>query len=483
MARSMAALLIGNANYAGAGILANPTHDAEDLDAKLRTYGFNTILRTDASHKAMDQALREFRDLLDTHEIGLFFFAGHGMQIDGENYLLAIDTDTQTALDAQHSSLPLNKVVSALDQSTASTKIIILDACRNNPWERAWHRSVSVRGLASVYAPKGTIIGFATSPGEVALDGIGRNGVYTGALLQHIDAPDCSIETMFKRVRNTVAATSGNTQTSWEHTSLSGDFYFNLSIGNVIDEYVETALADSLFDLDLSRPSHKVIEQLKTLNWYKQNPAIDGLNAAEINRFGKNSCFVVGRNIYQAACGSSSSAIDFIVTFVEKTRGVKAEKKKALLDGILFEIFFDSKGARRPEIKGQRFNDVFELQRHRSLATSFEFIANSLSAVGGDYYAVPGKGHSVDVTIATKRQGASTVVDAVYLGAKDILRVVEDEFTSADDTTNIRAERFIEKLSQQLQVPKRLLTITYAPLAAAQADKFQVPAGFTVAKE
>ncbi len=99
----MAALLIGNANYAGAGILANPTHDAEGLDAKLRTYGFKTILRTDASHKAMDQALSDFRDLLDIHEIGLFFFAGHGMQIDGENYLPAVDTDTQTALDAQYS--------------------------------------------------------------------------------------------------------------------------------------------------------------------------------------------------------------------------------------------------------------------------------------------------------------------------------------------------------------------------------------------
>lgn len=483
MARSMAALLIGNANYAGAGILANPTHDAEDLDAKLRTYGFNTILKVDASHKSMDIALREFRDLLDTHDVGLFFFAGHGMQIDGENYLLAIDTDTQSALDAQHSSLPLNKVVAALDQSTASTKIIILDACRNNPWERAWHRSLSDRGLASVYAPKGTIIGFATSPGELALDGLGRNGVYTGALLQHIDAPDCSIETMFKRVRNTVAAASGNTQTSWEHTSLSGDFYFNLSIGSVIDEYFETALADSLFDLDLSRASHNVIEQLKTLNWYKQNPAIDGMKMAEINRFGKNSCFVIGRNIYQAACGSSSSAVDFIDTFVEKTRGVRDEKKKALLDGMLFEIFFDSRGARRSEIKGQRFNDVFELQRHKSLAKSFEFIADSLSAVGGDYYAVPGKGHSVDVTVATKKRGATFVVDAIYLGAKDILRVVEDEFTSADDTKNIRAERFVEKLSQQLQVPRRLLTITYAPVDAGQAEKFQVAAGFTVAKE
>ena len=122
----------------------------------------------DATRIDMDRKLREFKDVLATNDVGLSFFAGHGMQIDGTNYLLATDTDTSSELDAKHSSLSLDKVIDTMAKSQASMKIMILDACRNNPWERAWHRDASTRGLASVYAPKGTIIGFATSAGEVA---------------------------------------------------------------------------------------------------------------------------------------------------------------------------------------------------------------------------------------------------------------------------------------------------------------------------
>ena len=231
MKRMLAALVIGNAAYPDQNELANPVNDAIDIGAKLKGYGFNVTIVTDATTAEMDKSLKTYRGLLETHEVGLFFFAGHGMQIEGTNYLIGLDTDFETETDAKYSSLSLDKVVDVMAKSKATTKIIMLDACRNNPWERAWHRSPATRGLASVYAPKGTIIGFATSPGEVAFDGVGRNGTYTAGLLQHIDTPDCSIESMFKRVRNTVAAASAGKQTTWEHTSLSGEFYFNLSLG------------------------------------------------------------------------------------------------------------------------------------------------------------------------------------------------------------------------------------------------------------
>jgi uncharacterized caspase-like protein len=132
------------------------------------------------------------------------------MQIDGENYLAAVDTDGTDEIAAKHSSLALNRVIEVMEKSGCSTSIIVLDACRNNPFERAWTRSMESRGLAPVYAPRGTLIAFATSPGQTASDGRGRNGAYTAALLQHMTTPDCSIETMFKRVRNTLsAATKG----------------------------------------------------------------------------------------------------------------------------------------------------------------------------------------------------------------------------------------------------------------------------------
>jgi Caspase domain len=384
-------LVFGNAAYPDENYLANPVNDATDLGAKLKGYGFEVIAATDCTAAEMEKQLKAFRKLLDTHEIGLFFFAGHGMQIEGSNYLLALNTDMESETDAKHSSLSLDKVVDVMAKSTASTKIIILDACRNNPWERHWHRSAATRGLASVYAPKGTIIGFATSPGEVAYDGTGRNGTYTAALLQHIDTPDCSIETMFKRVRNTAAAASGGKQTSWEHTSLSGEFFFNLSLGKLIEEYDGTALADSLFTLDEAKKSHKIIAGLKTHDWYRQNPALALLDAASANRMAKNSLFVIGRNIDQAACGSANSAIVFINNFMSATRGYEQPKRKAVLDGMLFEVFFDSNGELRKTIKKDFFNALFELQRHAELKGSFEFIAEALTAARADFYACPGR--------------------------------------------------------------------------------------------
>jgi uncharacterized caspase-like protein len=182
MAIRHTALVVGNAAYTDAGALANPTNDADDIAAVLAKRDFAVIRKTDCTHKQMDIALKEFRATLKDSDVGLFFFAGHGMQIDGENYLAAIDTDVDTETDAKHSSLPLNRVIETLEKSGTATNIIVLDACRNNPFERKWQRSASLRGLAPVYAPKGTIIAYATSPGQVAGDGSGRNGAYTAAL-------------------------------------------------------------------------------------------------------------------------------------------------------------------------------------------------------------------------------------------------------------------------------------------------------------
>lgn len=486
MNRSMAALVIGNAEYEDGNKLANPAHDATDLGAKLQSYGFKVVVATDCTNKEMDNKLKEFRKLLDTHEVGLFFFAGHGMQIDGSNYLIATDTDMETETDAKHSSMSLDKVVDVMSKSNATTKIVVLDACRNDPWRRAWQRSHSMRGLASVYAPKGTIIGFATSPGEVASDGVGRNGTYTSALLQHIDAPDCSIEMMFKRVRNTVAAASAGKQTTWEHTSLSGEFYFNLSLGNLIDEYSGTALADSLFVLDEAKKSHQIIAGLKVRNWYTQNPALAKLTADAANQIRRDSLFVIGRNIYQAACGSAAGAGNFISDFMQSTRSYKRDKRKALLDGMLFEIFFDSKGNRRDHIKKDYFSKVFELQQYAELKSSFDFIAEVLAATGGNnFYALPGKGHNVSVTVSTKETAKRRYVDAVYIDGKNVLRSDDDADDTIDEKTRCmertRAE-FSDFLAEELVVPLRNLSIAYTPTLKKNEDDICFPIYWTVRK-
>lgn len=156
MSRRLTALVIGNADYTSAGKLNNPGNDAIDISAKLTECGFTVSTQQNCSYREMGQALKDFKKTLKNSDVGLFFFAGHGMQIDGGNYLAAIDTDVSGEDEAKYSSLPLNRVIDVMEKAGNTSSIIILDACRNNPFERAWSRSPGSRGLAPVYAPRGT---------------------------------------------------------------------------------------------------------------------------------------------------------------------------------------------------------------------------------------------------------------------------------------------------------------------------------------
>ncbi len=176
MSRRLSALVIGNAAYETVAELKNPANDAEDVAEQLEASGFSVIQEADCNHAEMDRALRRFKRELDKSDVGLFFFAGHGMQIEGENYLAAVDTDASDEVEAKHSSLSLNRVIEVMEKAKCATSIIILDACRDNPFERAWRRAIEARGLAPVYAPKGTLIAFGTSPGQTADDGRGPKG-------------------------------------------------------------------------------------------------------------------------------------------------------------------------------------------------------------------------------------------------------------------------------------------------------------------
>ncbi|MGV0986647.1 MAG: caspase family protein [Limnohabitans sp.] len=255
------ALVIGNANYPTKP-LKNPANDAEDMAARLKSFGFIVHMAIDCSNLKMEQELNNFRDELYDSDVGLFFFAGHGVQINEANYLLAIDTNFDSELTAKHTSLKLDLVIGTMERAPTTTSIVILDACRDNPWQDRW-RSTAGPDLAPVYAPRGTLVAFGTSPGQRAKDGKGRNGAYTAALLQHIGATDCSVETMFKRVRNTLSAVTAENQISWEHTSLAGEFFFNLEVDVKVGDYSPAALRDSALELDETQKSHRLIKSLK----------------------------------------------------------------------------------------------------------------------------------------------------------------------------------------------------------------------------
>lgn len=482
MSRSLAALVIGNSKYKKAGKLKNPANDATDMAAVLTACGFSVTIVVDGTHKQIDKALSDFKAALKGHDVGLFFFAGHGVQIGGENFLAAIDVKTADETEAKHSSLALNKVIDTMEAADTKTNIIILDACRNNPWARAW-RGGEERGLAPVYAPRGTLIAYATSPGQLAGDGKGRNGAYTAALLEHIATPDVTVEAMFKRVRNTLSATTAQKQISWEHTSLAGEFYFNLSVAARITDYGAAALGDDLFELDTSKKSHKIIASLKTLTWPRQNPAIDEITPALIAKVATDTLFVLGRNIYQSAAGNANSAIAYINDFTAKTTGTDKNDRKALLDGMLFEIFFDKTGTLRDQPKFRRFNEVFDLQRFAACKPSFDFIAACLLPYAGRYYALPGKGHEVIADVRMGENEKDAVLE-VFVAGQQVLRRDSDDLPAWDDDEDKIYYRQRSKaqfeawLEEELIVPTRLLKIGYSR-DVASGEPLRVPMGWT----
>lgn len=488
MSRRLTALVIGNADYADAGKLKNAGNDATDISAKLTECGFTVATRLNCSHREMDQALKDFKKALKDSDVGLFFFAGHGMQVDGSNYLAAVDTDVSGEIEAKHSSLSLNQVIEIMEEADNASSIIILDACRNNPFERAWSRSMSARGLAPVYAPRGTLVAYATSPGQVADDGRGRNGAYTSALLQHLATPDCSIEGMFKRVRNTLSTATDGKQISWEHTSLAGDFFFNLSLGARIDEYADTSLRDSLFVIDDKKTSHGVIKALKTHDWYQQNPAIEEFTANVAGRASSDSLFVVGRNVYQAACGGSNGANAYMADFMSRTAGLKPKQRKALLDGMLFEVFFDPKARLRKEFKTKKFQELFLLRQHAPLKSSFDFIAECLLPDIGRFYAVPGKNHAVVVDVVTKAdtKAESHVLKSVHCGGESILWMEDADYAPEPGEPpmleKLSLAKFEERIAEQMVVPAQLLTIKYASFPKTGDEKIYFPYGWTTRK-
>ena len=192
--------MIGNSDYDYAGVLRNPINDAQTIRSTLGELGFKVRTVVDADKRGMEQAIRSFgKQLRDRKGVGLFYYAGHGMQLDGENYLLPVNINPDTEDDVLYDGVPLGKLLAQMKSAGNGMNVVILDACRNNPFARSF-RSTS-RGLAQVVAPTGSFISYATAPGQVAADGSGENGLYTSKLLKHMVTPGVKLEDVFKRVR------------------------------------------------------------------------------------------------------------------------------------------------------------------------------------------------------------------------------------------------------------------------------------------
>ncbi len=230
------ALVIGNSAYQTAP-LKNSLNDAEDMAATLKNLGFKVILKKNADQRTMEDTIRYFGKQLRNGGIGLFYFAGHGVQVGGRNYLMPIDARIESESDVRYEAVDAGRVLGKMEDAENQLNIVILDACRNNPYARAFRSDQS--GLARMDAPTGSLIAYATGPGEVAADGPERNGIFTKYLIQHMMTPNLSIEQALKRVRIDVARQTSGRQIPWESSSLMGDFYFNPEKSTISTEKVE----------------------------------------------------------------------------------------------------------------------------------------------------------------------------------------------------------------------------------------------------
>jgi formylglycine-generating enzyme required for sulfatase activity len=247
------ALVMGNSAYKTAP-LKNPTNDAKDMAAKLKGMGFTVVERNNLTSKQIGSTLREFRSKLSPGSVALVYYAGHGLQIKGENYFPTVDAEIAGEEDVPNQSLAMRQIMDVLEDAKTRLNLVFLDACRNNPYSRSFRSSSD--GLSKVNAPSGTLISFATRPGSVASDGTDRNGLYTGALLEAMDSKGDQIEQVLKRVVTRVKAGSKNQQEPWMEGSIDGEFCF----GNCLVTVAQTGVSDDRALWDSVKDSRDVNE-------------------------------------------------------------------------------------------------------------------------------------------------------------------------------------------------------------------------------
>ena len=227
-AQTRVALIIGNSDYANPNLkLTNPANDATAMQRALKAAGFETIVRLNAKRVDFYRAVDEFGTRIgrDPHAVGLFYYAGHGVQAEGVNYLIPVDADIQSEADLDANAFDAGRVLRAMKTAQNEMNIVILDACRDNPLPKT--RGIE-RGLARMDAPSGTFIAYAAAPGQSAQDGAsGTNGVFTGELVKAMAEPGVPLEQMFKKVIAGVKADTHGGQQPWSEASIQGDFYFH----------------------------------------------------------------------------------------------------------------------------------------------------------------------------------------------------------------------------------------------------------------
>ena len=288
-------LVIGNSAYAE-GALKNPINDANDISAKFRSLGFDVIDRINASQEQMAKAINDFGLRASNYDVAVFYYSGHGIQYNGDNYLIPVNASLNSEADIRFYCENVNRVLAKLEESQCKLKILMLDACRNNPFERSWSRAGSSKGLSSMDAPMGTIISYATAPGSTAEDGVGqRNSPYTAAFLNLLDKQNYSIVMLYNELCNVVRKSTNNRQNPWSSNSgIDGEFCFNIgSVAQPAKTPVSTESAEALYQK--GNEYYKKSDFAEAVKYYRQAAEKGNANA----QLQLGYCYDKGKGVQQ----------------------------------------------------------------------------------------------------------------------------------------------------------------------------------------
>jgi hypothetical protein len=472
------AILIGNDNYDDSSrILTCAVNDAESLCETLEKLQFDVCLYKDVNGRDISEAMTNYSRKLQDYEVGLFFFAGHGFQIEGNNYLGCTDTSFVDATSMKHTAYPLQSVLDDLQNSTLQVKILIIDACRSFAGTRGGND-----GFAPVFAPKGTIIAFATSPGQTAKEKDGH-GIFTKALLQHINTRNISIEEMFKRVRNSVYLESSGSQVTWEHTSLMGKFAFNDYVAvEVASRYSRIALADGKYEPESNGRCYELIQDAKTYNYNYQNTIPTNMSKwlEDMYHESPDDIFVLGRNLYQAA-ENAFSISDYFNQLAANLSGYDKNFANHLLTGMAYEIYFGSDGKLRNRFKTNRYYiDVLVLIMSGSYCESKDFLVSQLKEYPQKIMYIPGEKLKATVELIQRKQRHTDkdiyVVNQIFV---DGINVIYNEdgtepYDAVDDYRSYAEPEGLEPMSASLMSAmagtRRGVEIEYVMRDGTQVD-------------
>lgn len=387
---SRVALVIGINEYEEECInnLDKALNDAKAVADMLTQFGFDVITRFDITSYEFDDIKDKYEKKLKDADVGLFYFAGHGFEIDGENYLLTKDSriSTKTKSTIKRTSIVLQDLIDSF-HSLCQANIFIVDACRNVLKELT--RGENIVKIAPLRTPKGSLIAFSTSPGETAGEGnvLTPNSNYTTVLLKHLTEKDIEVERLFKKVRESLHHLTNGNQTSWEHTSLIGNIILNPNRNRSIPDnpYDATAIADSQWNDPFIAD---ILNGFKAHTYKAQNEAIsDFLSKTD---YSSDQSFVLGRNILQSSMGGAWKCQSFLNSVGSIRSYSEPGGNNHVLNGILYEIYFDNNGQfRGHNLKCDELHWLINIIKDGRFTKSLEFINAQLQPYSDKLLFIP----------------------------------------------------------------------------------------------